>query len=199
MKTRITLLFLCIAMGFGSTLNAQDKPKAIKYNAFGLGVYPGDEYMFGGNHTTYRKFGVGLSWRVGIKNIQMNRDGYGTVTYENAKNENWLTGKEKSAYSFGGCLTFIVPITKKWPIYIGAGAIRYRVASEVLPSFSNPGDEYYVINTEKTEFKPNFTAGTMIPLGQRVVINLGYDYLPGTVFVGLAISAWDNYEDIEEW
>jgi len=31
------------------------------------------------------------------------------------------------------------------------------------------------------------------------VLNLAYDYLPGTVFVGIAISGPFNYEDIDSY
>lgn len=196
MKKQICSILLMVLV---QTALGQDKPKPVKYNAFGMGVLPHEELLVGGNHVSYRKIGFGLSWRVGIKNFQMNQDGFGDIPYDTAKAKGYLTGQSKSAYSFGANLNFVIPITKKIPLYIGAGVIRHRVAAEVQPPWANPGETFYVINTNETVFKPNFTVGVFVPLFSRVVLNLAYDYLPGTVFAGIAISGPFNYEDIDSY
>jgi hypothetical protein len=196
MKKQLCYVLLMV---LAQTAIGQDKPKPVKYNAFGMGVLPHEELLAGGNHVSYRKIGFGLSWRVGIKNFQMNQVGFGSIPYDTAKSKGYLTGQSKSAYSFGANLNFVIPITKKIPLYIGAGVIRHRVAAEVQPPWTNPGETVYVINTKETVFKPNFTVGVFVPLFSRVVLNLAYDYLPGTVFVGIAISGPFNYEDIDSY
>jgi hypothetical protein len=197
MKKQLCFVLLMVLV---QTAIGQDKPKPVKYNAFGMGVLPHEELLAGGNHVSYRKVGFGLSWRVGIKNLQMNQVGYGTIPYDTALAKGYLTGQSKSAYSFGANLNFVIPITKKIPFYIGAGVIRHRVAAEVQPPWNSPGETFYVINTSETVFKPNFTAGIFVPLfDSRVVVNLAYDHLPRGVFLGIAISGPFNYEDIDSY
>jgi hypothetical protein len=177
----------------------QTKWKPVKYGAFGGHVYPQGDRMIGFNTLSYRLLGWGVSGKLGIQNILMNRDGYSTITLENAKNNGWLTGKTKSAYGFSIGLNLGVALTKKIPIYGGAGIIRYREALEVAAPTFNPGETEYILNLDNIRFKPTFTAGIFVPLFSRAVLNIAYDTRPGLLFVGLAISDPFNYEDIDMW
>lgn len=177
----------------------QTRGKPVKYGAFGGHVYPQGDRMIGFNTLSYRRLGWGVSGKLGIQNILMNRDGYSTITLENAKNNGWLTGKTKSAYGFSIGLNLGVALTKKIPIYGGLGIIRYREAVEVASPAFNPGETEYILNLDKIRFKPTFSAGAYVPLFSRVVLNIAYDTRPGLLFVGLAISDPFNYEDIDMW
>jgi len=192
-----------------------NKGKAIKYNAFGLGLIPAEFQLFGkvnlvglvpsehlmagGNHVSYRKTGFGISWRVGVQNIQINRAGFGDLNIDTARANSWLTGKSKTTYSFGANANFVFAITKKIPAYIGVGTIRKRQFYEIQTPFANPGNTEWQIDRNETKFVLNFGGGVFIPLASRVVLNLGYDYLPQMLFVGIAISGPFNYEDIDLW
>ena len=208
MKKYYLLLFALIIHHFSWCQGASEhkaavpkteKGKPVKYNAFGMGVLPIDNLMAGGNHVSYRKFGFGLSWRVGINNILKNKEGASEISYDTAFNNGWLTGKTENYYSFGANLNFVIPITKKIPIYFGIGAVRQRQFSELQTPFAAPGETDWQLNAHKTKFKFNFGAGTFIPIGGNVVLNLSYDYLPKTLFVGIAISGPFNYEDLDMW
>lgn len=181
------------------TLQGADKGKPIKYNAFGMGLIPTDYLMVGGNHVSFRKFGAGLSWRLGVNNMQINKEGFSEINIDTAKNNGWLTGKSKLTYSYGANLNFVFAITKKIPGYFGIGAIRQRGFLELQTPFANPGETEWQLDPDKTKFVFNFGAGVFIPLASRVVLNLSYDHMPQTVFVGIAISGPFNYEDIDMW
>ncbi|MCF8253733.1 MAG: outer membrane beta-barrel protein [Bacteroidia bacterium] len=199
-----TLILPFLSLGQGNSFHSQTLPtsnkgKPVVYNAFGMGVYPNDQLMVGGNHISYRKFGFGVSWRVGINNILILRDGLSFTNYDTAVKNNWQTGNTKKAYSFGVGLNMVVPITKKIPLYFGIGTVRERIFSELQTPYKNPGETEWVINTDETKFKLNFGGGVFIPLTNRIILNLGYDHLPQTFFVGIGISGPFNYEDIDMW
>jgi hypothetical protein len=92
-----------------------------------------------------------------------------------------------------------MPITKKIPIYLGAGIIRHREALEIISFNTNGNSTEYILDPSRLRFKPNFTAGVYVPLFSRIVLNVAYDSKPGLLFVGLAISDPFNYEDIDMW
>lgn len=178
---------------------ATSKGKPVKYNGFGIGAIPSEHLMFGGNHISYRKFGFGISWRAGIRNYMINKEGFGDVNIDTAIANGWLTGNFKSSYSYSGCLNFVIPITKKIPLYLGAGAVRHRIISEVSAPYFAPGQTEWLLNTEKTQFEFTFNAGVFIPVYNRFVLNIGYDHLPQTFFLGFTIQDPFNYEDIDMW
>ena len=181
------------------TLPKENKGKPVKYNAFGMGVLPHERLMFGGNHISYKKFGFGISWRLGIENMIYTREGYSKIFYNTAANNGWLTGKTKNYYSFGGSFNTVIPVTKKIPMYFGLGVVRQRQFAELQTPFTKPGETEWVMNTKETKFLLNFGAGVFIPIAGRLVLNLGYDHLPQTIFVGIAISGPFNYEDLDMW
>ncbi len=180
------------------------KGKPVIYNAFGAGLDLGtagvwENKMVGGNHVSYRKVGFGLSWRFGINNYEKMKEGLSYILYENALRENWLTGKFFNTYSYSVTANFVFHITKKIPLYFGAGAIRQRQFVEIQP-FGNPAfPNEWTINPNEVKFVPNFTAGVFIPLFSRLVLNVAYDHVPQMVFVGFSISGPYNYQDIDMW
>lgn len=194
---------LCFILVYSFILSfcglAQDKGKPVKYSAIGAHAYPVGDNMIGVNHVTYRKIGIGISARLGINNYLMNRYGYSEISVDNARKSGWLTGKSKSAYGFSIGLNLAVPLTKKIPLYFGAGIIRHREALEIAAPFFNPGETEFALDPERLRFKPTFTAGIFVPLFSRIVLNVAYDTRPNLIFVGLAISDPFNYEDIDMW
>lgn len=206
-KNSLLALFLVLTfLGYSQSavkanflMPKSEKGKPVKYNAFGMGVYPIEHLMAGGNHISYRKIGFGLSWRFGIENFLYNKKGYSGIDYDTASNNGWLTGKTKNYYSFGANFNVVFPITKKIPIYFGIGAVRQRQFAEMQTPVAVPGETEWQQNRNETKFKLNFGVGTFIPLGGNVVLNLSYDHLPQTFFVGIAISGPFNYEDLDMW
>ncbi len=179
-------------------LPQEEKGKAVFYNSLGMGVLPSDYLMLGGNHISYRKIGFGVSWRLGLQNMLLNQQGFSMLDYDTARTNAWLTGKSKKTYSFGANFNVVIPITKKIPFYIGAGVVRQRQFNEALTPYSTNGPEW-ILNTTETKFKFNFSGGVFIPIVNRLVLNIAYDYLPQTLFIGFAISSPYNYEDIDMW
>lgn len=196
MKKQLCYVLLMVLV---QTAIGQEKPKPVKYNAFGMGFDLYEPLMAGGNHVSYRKFGFGIGWRFGITNLEMKKLESNAIPFDTAVAYGILTGKNKSAYAYGATFNFVYPITPKIPIYLGLGVVRYREIAEVQPPFNNPGETIYITDIYKTKFKPNFQVGVFLPLFDEVVLNLAYDYLPGTVFVGIAISGPFNYEDIDSY
>ncbi len=181
------------------SLPKEDKGKPVKYNAFGMGVLPHERLMAGGNHVSYRKFGFGISWRLGIENFLHNKETFSEVIFDTAASNNWLTGKTENYYSFGANFNFVFAITKKIPAYVGIGTVKRRQFAELQTPFTKPGETEWVMNTKENKFLLNFGAGVFIPIAGRLVLNLGYDHLPQTLFVGIAISGPFNYEDLDMW
>jgi hypothetical protein len=208
MKKLLQLIVWCFvghtAMAQGTAfsqihLPAADRGKPVKYNSLGMGAYPYEQLMVGGNYINYRKFGYGVSWRVGINNILLSKRGFSEIIYDTAAKKGFLTGKKDISYSFSANLNFAVALTKKIPLYFGLGIVEVRHHEEIQSPFKTPGETEWQLNPHTTGFKLNFGAGVFIPLFNRVVLNLGYDHLPQTVFVGIAISSPYNYEDIDMW
>lgn len=204
---RITILIasLLVFIGFSSAQNLidnydysakskNDKPRPIRYNAFGVSD-PTNQIMIGGNHVSFRKMGFGLSWRAGAKFIDESYNKSGDVIYDNAKSNNWLTGKKSLSYAYTVMPGFAFAVTKKIPLFLGAGIIRQRQIEE----YDGIPGKGWSMNPDETKFNFNFTAQTFIPLGNFLVINVGYDHLPQSVFVGIAISHKYNFIDIDEW
>jgi len=171
-----------------------DKPRPIRYNAFGVSD-PTNQIMIGGNHVSFRKMGFGLSWRAGAKFIDESYSKSGDVTYENAKNNNWLTGSKSLSYAYTVMPGFAFAVTKKIPLFLGAGVIRQRQLEEYIGGTGKG----WSLNPDETKFNFNFTAQTFIPLGNTVVLNFGYDQLPQSIFIGITISHKYNFIDIDEW
>ncbi|MBC7382416.1 MAG: hypothetical protein H7296_05395 [Bacteroidia bacterium] len=181
----------------------KEKGKPVRYNSFGMGLMPLANKMAGGNHISYRKYGFGLSWRFGIRNYEVSKsifqDNELSLNYDTVQLQGWLTGSTNTTYSFSFTANFVFHLTKKIPLYIGAGVTRQRQYAEAQPPFFVPGKTEWILNPNQIKFVPNFTAGIFIPLFSRIVLNIGYDYMPQTVFVGIAISGPYNYEDLDMW
>ncbi|MCK6609940.1 MAG: hypothetical protein L6Q78_02775 [Bacteroidia bacterium] len=186
-----------------------EKGKPVLYNSLGVGIPTNSSDLnnfmgtltLGGNHISYRKWGVGISWRVGLGDILSNRDkAISSVSYQNAKDNGWFTGNPITQYLYSANFNLVLPITKKIPFYVGTGPTRVKVFEATRPVWLNPSDpDEFVLNEEKTGFKLNWGAGVFVPITSRVILNLGYDHLPQRVFVGIAISSPYNWEDIDLW
>jgi hypothetical protein len=177
----------------------ENKGKAVLYNSLGMGVLPHDALMAGGNHVSYRKYGFGISWRVGVKSILDTREKlFSSVTFENASNNKWFTGEVSRNYVYNGCLNFVLPITKKIPFYVGAGVTRIRQFDAIHP-LGDPTATEWIVNEDETKFDLNLTAGVFVPISGRFLLNVGYDHLPQTVFVGICITGPYVYEDLDMW
>jgi hypothetical protein len=204
-KTMILISYLLVFIGFASAQNLidyydysaknkNDKPRPIRYNAFGVSD-PTNQIMIGGNHVSFRKMGFGLSWRAGAKFIDESYSKSGDVTYDNAKSNKWLTGNKSLSYAYTVMPGFAFAVTKKIPLFLGAGVIRQRQIEE----YDGITGKGWSLNPDETKFNFNFTAQTFIPLGNTVVLNFGYDHLPQSIFIGITISHKYNFIDIDEW
>lgn len=182
------------------------KPKPISYTALGyLAPLHMNDIIVGGTSSVYKRFGTFLSYKVGIKNWMMPDGTIGEFTYDNVKknvnnpppNQWVITPNTQKAVTFmiSGGLAF--SIWKKMPIYIGIGATRYREFFEYIVPFDTIPK--WNVNTDKTGFQLNYTGGFMIPLFSRVILNVGYDHNPQSVFIGIGIRSKEAYDDIDEW
>ena len=180
------------------------KPKGISYTSIGYLIpLNKKDIVIGGTTTNYKRFGFFFSYKVGIKNWMMPEYGKkGDVVYQNTSGVDTsspykLTGKSQEAVTFmlSGGLTFC--IWKKMPMYVGGGFTRYRPWFEYY-DWTDSSNKWNV-NTKKIRYEPNFTAGFFLPLFGRLLVNVGYDSNPKSVFVGLCIRAKGAYDDIGEW
>jgi hypothetical protein len=177
----------------------ENKGKPILYNSFGMGVLPHQELMFGGNHISFRKIGFGVSWRVGARSIIETREkNFSTVLFENAIKNKWFTGEVSTNYVYNACFNFVLPITKKIPVYFSAGVTRIRQFDAIHP-LGDPNITEWIVNENETKFDLNLNAGVFVPISGRFVLNVGYDHLPQTVFVGICITGPYVYEDLDMW
>ncbi len=177
----------------------ENKGKPILYNSLGMGVLPHKELMIGGNHISFRKIGFGVSWRVGARSIIETREkNFSSVLFENAAKNKWFTGEISRNYVYNACLNFVLPITKKIPVYIGAGVTRIRQFDAIHP-LGDPNKTEWIVNENETKFEMNLNVGVFVPLTSRIILNVGYDHLPQTLFVGICIASPYVWEDIDMW
>ncbi len=186
------------------TKNGRDdgfyKPKPISYTALGyLAPLDEDELIIGGTSAVYKRFGTFLAYKVGLKNYTMPEGEKGDLTYLNVKDNGWtITSNSQKAVTFMLSTGLTFAIWKKMPIYVGAGFTRYRYFFEYLDPFDNNKPKWNV-NSDKTGFQINYTAGFMVPLFSRVILNVGYDYNPKSIFIGIGIRGKDVYKDMDDW
>jgi hypothetical protein len=176
------------------------RTKAASYTSLGYKIPLGDkDIIVGGNTMVYRKFGVFIGYNVGIQNFLMPTKGErGEFKYENVAKNGWtITGntEQSTAFIFNGGLT--VALARRLPLYFGAGVTRYREFFEYIDPTDNKPK--WNVNDGRTRMELNYTAGLFIPLFGRLVMNVGYNHNPQTVFVGLAISSPTNFEDADDW
>jgi hypothetical protein len=177
------------------------KLKPASYTALGYNIPLGDkDLVIGGTTTVYKKFGTFISYKVGIQNIMMPTKGErGEYFYDNVKQNGWtITGNTEQSVAWTFCGGLSVALAKKVPLYIGAGATRYREFFEYLDPNDNNKPKWNV-NPDRTRIEPNFCAGIFVPLFGRVIMNVGYEHNPQIVFVGLGIRGLYTFEDADEW
>ena len=176
------------------------KPKAISYNSIGyLAPLSANELIIGGTSTVYKRFGSFLAYKWGLKNYSLPNGERGDIIQSNViSNGGVFTGRSQHAVTLMISTGISYAIWKKMPIYIGAGFTRYRYFAEYLdPRYAMA--PRWTRDDEKTGFQLNYTAGFFLPLFSRVLLNVGYDHNPQSVFIGLGIRAKDAYKDIDEW
>lgn len=187
------ILVCCTFLAFSQKVKLKN---TINYNAFGMGVMPYEQLMVGGNHVFYKSLGFALSYRFGIKDlISPSLDGnVGEVDlFKRAKSKNLLTGKASTAYAFSIIPSFAFSITHKIPAYVGIGITRKRIYKEYYAADSIT--KFWFIDDSETKILPTFTIGTFIPIYRRVLLNIAYDHLPQSVFIGISIRSWDSWDE----
>ncbi len=176
------------------------KTKAASYSSLGYNIPLGDkDIIIGGTTAVYKKFGTFIGYNVGIQNFMMPTQGErGDFTYKNVVENGWtVTGRteQSTAFMFNGGLS--IAVTRKMPVYFGAGVTRKREFFEYIDPMD--GKPKWNVNESRTRQEINYVAGAFIPLFGRLVLNAGYNHNPQTVFVGLCISGAYNFEDADEW
>lgn len=163
----------------------------INYNAFGMGVLPHDQLMGGGNHVFYKSIGMALSYRFGIKDLLQKTESQ--VDFPVIKQNNLFTGNTSTTYSFSVVPSIAIAITHKLPVYLGMGITRRRIYREFLEK--GTGNVLWIEDKADDKILPTFTVGTFIPIYRRLLINVAYDYLPQTIFVGISIRSWESWDE----
>lgn len=177
-----------------------EKGKPVIYNSLGIGVFPTDKLIVGGNLVSYRRHGFGISWRADIPFIRHGFSGSESdIEKSLSGRKSWINNNQKEVYLFNVNLNYVIPITQKIPFYIGLGVANRVVFSEINPPYLPPGETIWVNKNNYQNFKLNVGCGIFIPIYERVILNVGYDHRPQTVFVGIAISGPFNYEDLDLW
>ncbi|MFZ4799525.1 MAG: hypothetical protein ACOYMA_18660 [Bacteroidia bacterium] len=168
----------------------------INYNAFGMGVLPHDQLMVGGNHVFYKSIGMALSYRFGIKDF-LAPGQFGTpgdvANFDSVNSNNLFTNKSNKTYAFAIVPSIAIAITHKIPLYIGMGITRERIYREYLEKPT--GQKFWIEDKRFSKFLPTFTVGTFIPIYRRLLLNVAYDYLPQTFFVGISIRSWESWDE----
>lgn len=195
MKKNTILLFLLI----NSTLILAQRVKlknTINYNAFGMQALPYEQLMVGGNHIFHKNLGFALSYRFGIKDFLSPKED-GTPgkqeDFQTVVDKNLFTEKYSKTYSFFIVPSLAVAIRPKWPIYGGIGITRKRIYREYLEM--GTGEKFWIEDKREDEILPTFTVGTFIPITGRLMLNVAYDHLPQSVFIGFAIRSWDSWNE----
>jgi hypothetical protein len=176
------------------------KSKPIKYNSLGyqIPIDVNKDIIIGGSSLAYKRWGFCVTYRIGIKNFMMPDGESGSFTYDNVVNNKWqITGNTQRAVvgMMGGCL--VLPITKKWPIYVGPGGTFYRQFFQYIDPFDKKPKWNDNPNYEGLQW--NYTIGTVIPISSRILLNVEYNNNPQCIFVGIVITERFCYEDIDEW
>jgi len=195
MKNNTLFIFLLISSNFVYAQRVKLK-NTINYNAFGMGVLPHDQLMVGGNHVFYKSIGFALSYRFGIKDF-MAPSQFGNPgkiqDFDFVKDNNLFTNNYQKTYSFSIVPSFVIALTHKLPLYIGAGITRERIYREYLEKGS--GDKFWIEDKRDDKIVPTFTVGTFIPIYRRLLFNIAYDHLPQSVFIGISIRSWDSWDE----
>jgi len=179
--------------------SVKNKAKPIRYNSLGY-CFPIDnkDIIFGGASTSFKRLGFCLTYHMGIKNLMLPEGERSDFQYDNVVNNKWtITGNTQTATAVRVSACFVVAITKKWPVYVGPGIGYAREFFEFIDPTDNKPK--WNINPNTSDFHPNYTAGTFIPIIGRFLLNVQYDYYPQSIYVGIVIRDRFTYEDIDEW
>lgn len=193
-KNKILLLFLLFA--FSATAQKVKLKNMINYNAFGMNILPHEYLLFGGNHIFYKQIGMGISYRFGIKDF-LAPGQFGTPgdlqNFDSVSSNNLFTKNFNKTYSFIFVPTFVVALTHKIPLYFGVGITRQRIYREYIEKGN--GEKFWIEDKRDDKFLPTFTVGTFIPIYRRLLLNVAYDHLPQSVFIGISIRSWDAWDE----
>lgn len=175
------------------------KAKPISFTAIGyLAPLNEKDIVIGGTSTVFKRFGSFLAYKMGIHNYSLPSGTRGEIIESNIIDAGCkFTGNYQHAVTLMLSTGLTFTIWKKMPIYVGIGATRYRYFFEYEDVFDNNTLKWN-LSEKKTGFQLNYTAGFFLPLG-RLLLNVGYDHNPQSVFIGVGIRAKDAYKDIDEW
>jgi hypothetical protein len=185
---------------YKTAFHQSNEVKPINYNSLGALIpLHADDIIIGGTSVVFKRLGTFLTYKVGVKNWMMPEHGeLGNFTKKNVVSNGWtITGNRQEAVTLmlSGGLSFA--IFKKAPFYVGAGFTRYRPFFEYIDPMANKPK--WNVDTEQVRFELNYSAGMFIPIVGRLLLNVGYDHNPQSVFVGLSLRGIYAYEDIDEW
>jgi hypothetical protein len=147
--------------------------------------------MGGGNHVFYKSLGMAISYRFGMKDFLQKTESQ--QDFQAIKENNLFTGNTSITYSFSFVPSIVVAITHKMPIYFGAGITRKRIYREFSEKLS--GNISWIEDKAGDKILPTFTVGTFIPIYRRLLLNVAYDYMPQTFFVGISIRSWESWDE----
>jgi hypothetical protein len=194
------LMFTPVGLCQHSDQAKKEKGKPVRYNGVGLDVMQVNKLIVGGNHIAFRKTGFGISWRVNFTDVSEGFKGQNhEISIENAYQNNWQTGKQKEIYLGNINLNYAIAISKKIPFYFGVGVANRIILSEFQPPILGQNEKIWIEEKSYQNIKLNVGCGIFVPLYNSVILNVGYDYRPQTLFVGIAISGPFNYEDLDMW
>jgi len=196
MKKNILFIGFIICCNFFANAQRIKLKNTINYNSFGMNVVPSDLLLFGGNHLFYKSLGFGLSYRFGIKDF-LAPSQFGTPgnveDFDSVIANNLFTNNANKTYAFSLVPTFVIALTHKIPLYIGVGIIRERIYREYLEKAT--GNKFWIEDKRNDKILPTFTLGAFIPIYRRLLLNIAYDHLPQSVFVGISIRSWDSWDE----
>lgn len=210
---------LCFLVGFSLLGNAQlafnsppsaqtisatkekHRSKPVQYNSLGYNVIidpKNNDIIIGGTSVSYKRWGLALTYKLGVRNLMLPEGDRGEATYDNVVHNKWtITGNIQRASVFMAGGVIVIPITKRLPFYFGAGTNYSREFFEYVDPFEK--SRKWNVNPNHSDFEMNYSGGVIIPVIGRFLLNLQYDHNPQSVFVGIVIRNRFCYEDIDEW
>jgi hypothetical protein len=190
------LLLILLLIGLSASAQKVKLKNMIDYTAFGMNVLPHEHLLFGGNHVFYKSIGMAISYRFGIRDF-LAPSQFGTPgdlqNFDSVRSNNLFTNNSNKTYAFVFVPSFVVALTHKMPLYFGVGIARERIYREYIEK--GTGEKFWIEDKRDDKILPTFTIGTFIPIYRRLLLNVAYDHLPQSVFIGISIRSWDAWDE----